>query len=62
MNPLAQERCGNFTQWSWIKHPTFQLRGGHFTTELLPLPTIFYYILTAFKVVSLNLTLRFLHF
>ena len=25
-----------FTQWLWIEHPTFQLGGGHFTTELTP--------------------------
>ena len=30
---LAQE-TQQFTQWLWIEHPTFQLRGGHFTTEL----------------------------
>jgi len=23
------------TQWPWIEHPTFRLRAGHFTTELL---------------------------
>jgi len=24
-----------FTQWPWIEHSTFQLGGGHLTTELL---------------------------
>jgi len=35
VNPLAYGALRQFTQWSWFKHPTFQLRGGHFTTELL---------------------------
>jgi len=36
VNALAQGALRQFTQWPWIEHPTFQLRGGHFTTELLP--------------------------
>jgi len=35
-NALAQGVLQPLTQWSWIKHPTFQLRGKHFTTELSP--------------------------
>jgi len=36
VNALAQVALRQFTQWLWIEHPTFQLRGGHFTTKLLP--------------------------
>jgi len=36
VNALAQGTLRQFTQWLWIEHPTFQLRGGHFTVELLP--------------------------
>ena len=36
MNALAQGALRQFTQWLWIEHPTFQLGGGHFTTELMP--------------------------
>jgi len=36
VNALAQGTLQQFTQWLWIEHPTFQLGGGHFTTELLP--------------------------
>ena len=36
VNTLAQGVLRQFTQWTWIEHPTFQLRGGHFTTELVP--------------------------
>ena len=35
VNTLAQGVLRLFTQWPWIEHPTFQLRGGHFTTELV---------------------------
>jgi len=37
VNALAQGALRQFTQWLWIEHPTFQLGGGHFTTELMPL-------------------------
>ena len=37
VNALAQGALRRFTQWWWIEHPTFQLRGGHFTTELMVL-------------------------
>jgi len=36
MNTLAQGALQRFTQRPWIDHPTFQLRGGHSTTELSP--------------------------
>jgi len=36
VNTLAQEVLRQFTQWPWIDHPTFQLRSGYFTTELVP--------------------------
>jgi len=36
VNALAQEALRQFTQWPWIENPTFQLGGGHFTTELKP--------------------------
>jgi len=36
VNALAQGALRQFTEWLWIEHPTFQLGGGHFTTELLP--------------------------
>jgi len=41
INPLACGALRQFTQWSWIKHPTFQLSGGHFTTELLEATDIY---------------------
>jgi len=31
----AQVVLWQFTQWLWIEHPTFQLGGGHFTTDLM---------------------------
>jgi len=34
VNAVAQGALRRFTQWPWIEHPTFQLRGGHYTTEL----------------------------
>jgi len=37
VNALAQEAVRQFTQWLWIEHPIFQLRGRHFTTELFTL-------------------------
>jgi len=36
VNDLAQGALRRFTQCWWIGHTTFQLRGGHFTTELSP--------------------------
>ena len=36
LNVLAQAALRRFSQWPWIDHPTFQLRDGHFTTELSP--------------------------
>jgi len=36
VNTLAQGVLRQFTQWPWIEHPTFQLRGGHFANELVP--------------------------
>jgi len=36
VNALAQGALRQFIQWSWIEHPIFQLRGGHFTTAVLP--------------------------
>jgi len=44
VNALAQGALRQFTQWPWIEHPTFQLRGGHFITELLPPPGKFLYL------------------
>ena len=41
VNALAQGVLQQFTQWPWIEHPTFQLRGGSSTTELLPPPILF---------------------
>jgi len=38
VNTLAQGALRQFTQWLWIAHPTFQLEGGHFTTELFVTP------------------------
>jgi len=35
VNAIAQGALQQFTQWLWIEHPTFQLGGGHITTELL---------------------------
>ena len=36
VNTPAQGALRRFTQWPRIEHPAFQLRGAHFTTELLP--------------------------
>jgi len=36
VNTLAQEVLRKLTQWPWIEHPTFQLSGGQFITELVP--------------------------
>ena len=36
MNSLAHGRLRQLSQWLWIEHPTFQLRCGVFTIELLP--------------------------
>ena len=36
VNALAQGALRQFTQWLWMDHPTFQLRGRHLSTELLP--------------------------
>ena len=36
MNVPAQGALRQFTQWLWIDHSTFQLGGGHFTTEVFP--------------------------
>jgi len=33
VNDLYQEALQRFTQWPWIEHPTFQLRGRHSTTR-----------------------------
>ena len=38
VNVLAQGPLRQFTQRPWIEHVTFQLRGGHSTTELSPPP------------------------
>jgi len=35
VNVLAQGALRRFTQGQWMEHPTFQLRGGHSTTELI---------------------------
>jgi len=37
VNALIQGSLRQFTQWQWIEHPTLLLRGGHCTTELLPM-------------------------
>ena len=37
-----------FTQRPWIEHPTFQLRGEHFTTELLPPAVLCLFIVIRF--------------
>jgi len=34
VNAVAQGAWRRFTQWPWIEHPTFQLTGGHYITEL----------------------------
>ena len=45
VNALAQEALRQFTQWLWIEHPNFHLKGGHITTELLlPFLLIFTYL------------------
>jgi len=36
VNALGQGALQQFTQRMWIKHPPFQLGGGHFATEPLP--------------------------
>jgi len=36
VNALAEGVLRQFTQW--IEHPTFQLGGGHSTTELIAAP------------------------
>jgi len=36
VNALAQGALQRFTQWPYIEHPTFHLRGGHSTTEQSP--------------------------
>jgi len=41
-NALAQGALRQFPQWPWIENPTFQLGGGHFTTELFPPQTQLY--------------------
>ena len=33
---LSKERYGDSLSFTWIEHPTFQLRGGHSTTGLSP--------------------------
>ena len=38
VNTLAQGVLRQFTQWPWIEHVTCQLRGGHFTTEIVSPP------------------------
>jgi len=35
VNAPAQGALRRFTQWPWVEHPTFQLEGAHFTTELM---------------------------
>jgi len=35
VNALAQGARQQVTQWQWMEHPTFQLGGGHSTTELV---------------------------
>jgi len=35
-NFLRTPLLRKFPQWPWIKHPTFQLGGGHFTSGPLP--------------------------
>jgi len=41
VNTLAQGALRQFTQWLWIEHPTFQLRGEHFSTEVLLFTILF---------------------
>jgi len=36
VNALTQGALRRCTQWPWIEHPPFQLRGGPSTTELSP--------------------------
>jgi len=36
VNALSQGALRSCTQWPWIKHPTFQLRGQQFSTEPSP--------------------------
>jgi len=43
VNTLAQLALRRFTQWPWINLPTFKLRGGHFTTQLLPSSCCYFY-------------------
>jgi len=35
VNALAQGALRRLTQWLRIEHPTFQLGGGHSTTEMI---------------------------
>jgi len=42
VNALAQAVLQQVTHCPWIKHPNFQLRGGHFTTELITLTAYFF--------------------
>jgi len=35
VNALALGALRPVTQWPWVEHPTFQLSGGHSTTELV---------------------------
>jgi len=39
VNALAQAALRRVSHWPWIEHPTFQLRGGHSTTDVPP-PTL----------------------
>jgi len=38
VNALAQAALRQVAQWPWIEHPTFHLRGGRSTTELIAAP------------------------
>jgi len=38
VNTIAHWVLQQFTQWPWIEHPTFQLRRGLITNELVPSP------------------------
>jgi len=42
---LPRKRCGNSLSGYGSNIPTFQLRGGHLTTELLPPPFATYGLL-----------------
>jgi len=54
MNTLAHGRPWQFPQWLWIEHPTFQLRGGVFTIDLLP-SSIFTYCRMILEAVLVNI-------